>query len=84
MPVSRRVKNRIGSFLGYGDCPRCGDNWWWKSHNNRGIMIGPCTFRLLCDECYLKDKERIDQHNADLYAEYEAAGNYGRIVKETQ
>jgi len=27
----RWIKNTIGSFLGYGSCPNCGDSWWWKS-----------------------------------------------------
>ena len=28
----RLIKNSIGSFLGYGTCPNCGDSWWWKEN----------------------------------------------------
>lgn len=49
--VVRKVKNRVGRFMGYSGCPNCGDSWYWKPSGvvpyakTRGVMI--------CEECLL-------------------------------
>ena len=30
-------KNVMGNQLGFGTCPNCDDNWWWKEHN-KGLI----------------------------------------------
>ena len=60
------VKNIIGSLLSYGNC-RCGRSWWYAPHNNPGIYNGNGGGTLLCNDCYLDEKEAIDKRNARRY-----------------
>jgi len=32
--TSSTVKNFVGSALGYGACPNCGNNWFWAESGN--------------------------------------------------
>ena len=56
----RFIKNRIGSFLGYGGCVRCRDSWWWKKEHNIPVHCGGMF--PLCEECWQKTtrNEKID------------------------
>src|SRR5271157_20317 len=45
----RFIKNQYGALLQYGNCPNCGDSWWWKS-------IGTIPYEkgyevMICEEC---------------------------------
>lgn len=31
---TRGIKNFIGSRMGYGSCPNCGDSWQWKTSSS--------------------------------------------------
>ena len=61
--VKKWLKNIAGSCLGYGTCSLCNRNTLWRDGNNPGIATSPGSGRIICDECYEKDKANIDLRN---------------------
>lgn len=59
-----RVKDKIGDILGYGRCD-CGKSWLYGDHNNPGRYLGNGKRRMICNECYLSDREAIDASNKE-------------------
>lgn len=61
--VVRFVENLIGNIKGYGACPNCGDNWWWKKPDS--LMYTQAFCVLICEECLSHPKrlnpQRIEQ-----------------------
>ncbi|MCH7568843.1 MAG: hypothetical protein IIA87_05475, partial [Nanoarchaeota archaeon] len=50
MKTKQRIKNLIGSFLGYSNCPITGDTYWHTDTvsvpytENRGVLISARAF----------------------------------------
>lgn len=55
------IKNIIGFISGYGNCD-CG-NTFWNNSSNPGIDYGNGSGRVICNDCYLKNKKEIDENN---------------------
>lgn len=53
----RWFKNRIGSLLGYGSCPNCGNSWWLNKYGD--IFYDKNSGVLICNYC-LKHPDRLD------------------------
>lgn len=55
-----RIKNMIGDVKFYGNCPKCGDSWYWKQPHFIQYTEAQAAFPL-CKECWDKvdTKERL-------------------------
>jgi len=54
--LSRRAKNFLGRFVGYGECKCCGDTWNWKKAHTTEIVDADGEVRggvfPLCEDCW--------------------------------
>lgn len=76
MELLRKVKNKIGSFSGFGACSKCGDTWDRTEHtvipysNKIGDHGTPIDYQSwnsgmfpLCKKCFdLSDENQVLQH----------------------
>lgn len=63
-----RIYDLIGDRLHYGRC-RCGKSWWYAKKNNPGIYLGNGMGKIMCNECYIKDRPRIDSVSRERMGE---------------
>lgn len=63
-PIVKRsiAKDKIGDMLHYSRC-ECGKSWYYAEKNNPGEYLGNGKGKVMCNECYLKDRERIDNES---------------------
>lgn len=46
----RRLRDFIGTLLGYGACQRCGRSWWY-AEMGAGVTRGSLGYHPLCARC---------------------------------
>lgn len=54
----RWLKDLIGDFLGYGNCPVCGRSWW-RAEIRSGVSADEHKY-VVCSVCFDSDVERYD------------------------
>ena len=67
------IKNIIGFLMGFGTCD-CG-NTFWNNSDNPGIYYGNGSGRVICNDCYNKKKEQIEEQNRKM-------GSMGMDIKD--
>jgi len=63
MNIKQNIKNLIGSILGYGNCPICGNTYW--NDDTGCIYQGMGSGLLICSKCYEQNKEKIKVINKE-------------------
>lgn len=69
--LSRRSKNFLGRFVGFGECKCCHDTWNWKQPHTTEVNEARGVFPL-CEDCWqeLATPEEREPYYNELFDEW--------------